>query len=124
MRQLGWRLAVTTLGIGTCVFLGCGRIGYEEIDGFPVDGHGFDAGVADRAGDLERDQGDRTAEAPTESEEAGPADVNIDEGCPNATRCALRAALVHRYSFDGTGTVVTDSIGAAHGTAVGAQLTG
>jgi hypothetical protein len=31
---------------------------------------------------------------------------------------------IHRYSFDGTGTTVLDSIGTAHGTVVGAQLDG
>jgi Concanavalin A-like lectin/glucanases superfamily len=31
----------------------------------------------------------------------------------------LRALLVHRYSFNGTGTAATDSIGTAHGTIVG-----
>lgn len=35
------------------------------------------------------------------------------------------AQLLNRYSFDGTGTVVTDSVGGAHGTALGgAALTG
>src|SRR5258705_4642612 len=117
-RQLGWGLAATTLGIGTCIFLGCGRIGYKETNGFAVDDRPVEAGAADGVGDLGRDQGDGIAEAPTES------DVSVDGPCPNATHCALRAALVHRYSFAGTGTVVTDSIGVAHGTAVGAQLIG
>jgi hypothetical protein len=31
----------------------------------------------------------------------------------------LKALLVHRYSFNGTGTAVTDSIGTAHGTVMG-----
>jgi hypothetical protein len=31
----------------------------------------------------------------------------------------LRALLVHRYSFNGTGTAATDSIGTAHGTIMG-----
>jgi len=38
--------------------------------------------------------------------------------------CALGAALVHRYSFNGTGSRVTDSVGTAHGTVVNAQLSG
>jgi hypothetical protein len=33
-------------------------------------------------------------------------------------------ALVHRYSFNGTGTMVTDSVGTAHGTIVRASLDG
>src|SRR6266542_1829695 len=48
-----------------------------------------------------------------------------DAGCSNATLCSiLKSALVHRYSFDGTGTVATDSVGAAHGTVVNAELAG
>jgi hypothetical protein len=41
-------------------------------------------------------------------------------------RCELRAALIHRYSFNGTSTstVVTDSVGAAHGTVVNTTLSG
>jgi hypothetical protein len=34
----------------------------------------------------------------------------------------LKSALVHRYTFAGTGTTVSDSIGTAHGTAVNATL--
>ena len=56
------------------------------------------------------------------------ADASIDApreaGCLNPTQCALKAALVHRYSFGGTGTVVTDSVGTAHGTVVNGQLSG
>jgi hypothetical protein len=32
--------------------------------------------------------------------------------------------LVHRYSFDGTGTMATDSVGTAHGTITGGMLSG
>jgi hypothetical protein len=38
--------------------------------------------------------------------------------------CDVRAALVHRYGFGGTGNTVTDSVGTAHGTVVQAQLSG
>jgi hypothetical protein len=51
-------------------------------------------------------------------------DAPIETGCGNATQCALKAALVHRYSFNGTGNMVTDSVGNANGTAVNAQLNG
>ena len=44
-----------------------------------------------------------------------------DAGCDV---CAVRSALVHRYSFDGSGTQVTDSVGSADGTVVGTQLSG
>jgi hypothetical protein len=36
----------------------------------------------------------------------------------------LESSLIHRYSFDGTGTAVIDSRGAAHGQLVGAKLSG
>jgi concanavalin A-like lectin/glucanase superfamily protein len=43
-------------------------------------------------------------------------------------RCAADGGacpgLVHRYSFDGVGTTVLDSIGTAHGAVIGAALTG
>src|SRR5258708_6422958 len=47
-----------------------------------------------------------------------------DAGCPNPTACSLRAALIHRYMFDGTGTTATDSIGTANGTVMNTTLTG
>jgi len=61
--------------------------------------------------------------------EGGPRDdaaiPGADGGCSNPTLCAtLKMALVHRYSFNGTGTVVTDSVGSAHGSVVNAQLRG
>ena len=56
------------------------------------------------------------------------ADASIDApreaGCLNPNQCALKAALVHRYSFNGTGTVATDSIGTAHGAVVNTTLSG
>ena len=55
-------------------------------------------------------------------------DVAVDAppevGCTNAAQCALKAALVHRYSFNGMGTVATDSVGNADGMIVGATLSG
>ena len=52
-------------------------------------------------------------------------DTAPDSGCANPTLCAsLKGALVHRYSFDGTGTQVTDSVGTANGTVANAQLNG
>jgi len=52
------------------------------------------------------------------------ADAPIDTGCPNPNLCLLKASLVHRYSFNGTGTTVTDSVGTAHGIVMNAQLSG
>lgn len=40
------------------------------------------------------------------------------------TSCAGSQSLVHRYTFDGTGTVVTDAEGGPNGAVVGAALTG
>jgi hypothetical protein len=45
-------------------------------------------------------------------------------GYVDADCSALRSGLVHRYSFGGTGTQVTDSKGTSHGTAVNATLSG
>jgi len=47
--------------------------------------------------------------------------VAIDPCSPGTVDCR---GLVHRYSFDGVGTTVVDSIGTADGTVVGAALTG
>lgn len=49
-----------------------------------------------------------------------------DSDCPEQSpSCAvLRAALLHRYSFNGEGTQVPDSIGSADATVIGTELTG
>ena len=47
--------------------------------------------------------------------------VAVDPCSPDTVECH---GLVHRYSFDGVGTTVLDSIGTADGTVVGAALTG
>ena len=47
--------------------------------------------------------------------------VAIDPCSPEKVGCS---GLVHRYSFDGVGTAVVDSVGAADGTVVGAALDG
>jgi hypothetical protein len=44
-------------------------------------------------------------------------------GAPN-DEPPLASALIHRYSFDGDGTLVLDTRGAAHGTVVGTTLDG
>jgi hypothetical protein len=67
------------------------------------------------------------ARAPGDAREGGPIfDAMVDDaGCANPAACAtLKSTLVHRYSFSGLGTMVTDSVGNAHGTAVNAQLSG
>jgi hypothetical protein len=52
-----------------------------------------------------------------------PGDVAAESGC-KGSECVLKAALVHRYSFGGTGTAVIDSVGKADGIVVNAQLGG
>ncbi len=55
--------------------------------------------------------------------DAAPAlDVSVSDG--SCALCAIGTTLVHRYSFDGTGTTVTDSVGTADGTVKNAQLSG
>ncbi|HVY37317.1 MAG TPA: LamG-like jellyroll fold domain-containing protein [Polyangia bacterium] len=46
--------------------------------------------------------------------------VGVDPCSPDTATCGL----VHRYTFDGVGTTVLDSVGGAHGTVVGASLSG
>lgn len=50
----------------------------------------------------------------------GPGDA--DSGASSGPGAALRAALLHRYRFDEAGTIIADSIGAAHGSAINAQV--
>lgn len=46
-----------------------------------------------------------------------------EQDTANAAGCLpLRAALVHRYRFNGTGTQATDSVGTAHGTVINTTL--
>jgi hypothetical protein len=44
--------------------------------------------------------------------------------CNAACELILPSSLVHRYSFDGTGTTVVDSIAGANGAAIGSSLSG
>jgi len=87
-----------------------------------VAGSGSTGGVDD-AGGMAADMTNAGAggQAPLD---ACPNDPNKSEpgqcGCGVAESCAaLKAALVHRYSFDKAGMVAVDSIGAANGTIVG-----
>jgi hypothetical protein len=50
--------------------------------------------------------------------------IDMCAGYPDANCTALKNGLVHRYSFGGTGTQVTDSKGTSHGTATNATLSG
>jgi len=55
--------------------------------------------------------------------EPGECGCGVDEA--GAANCAaLRTSLLHRYRFDGTGTVVTDAVSDADGTVINAALDG
>src|SRR5262249_13449579 len=67
---------------------------------------------------------DHASEAIADATSDPPVDAVAEVGCPDPNLCALKAALVHRYQFDGTGTVATDSVGGANGTLMNTQLNG
>jgi len=70
------------------------------------------------AGALDATAGDAA------TNDAGPGNAL---GCPPADRAncnVLAAALVHRYSFEGSGTAVVDSAGTANGSVVNGELSG
>jgi hypothetical protein len=48
----------------------------------------------------------------------------IGDGGSGGASCAASQSLVHRYTFDGTGTVVADLAGGPSGNVIGATLTG
>ena len=85
----------------------------------------------DDAGSLDRD-GDGLADCvdacPADPEKSAPGLCGCghpDSDDSALASCAgLRAALVHRYVFDGTGNVVLDTRGDLDGTAIGAALSG
>src|SRR5262249_47459020 len=83
----------------------------------------LDAG-ADDGPSSETTFEDRTVDASDASDVGrdGVAEASTDAGCPSS--CILKAGLAHRYSFSGTGVVVTDSVGQADGTLIHTQLTG
>ncbi|HVY26557.1 MAG TPA: LamG domain-containing protein [Polyangiaceae bacterium] len=56
--------------------------------------------------------------------EPPPVEKPPDPPKPPEPPSPLETSLIHRYSFDGTGTQALDSKGAAHGQLVGAQLDG
>jgi len=81
-------------------------------------------GIADDDGD-----GDQTPDCfdlcPSDpnNTEPGACGCGADEAA--ATECsALEAALIHRYRFEGTGTVAVDDVGDADGTVMNATLDG
>jgi hypothetical protein len=117
----------SSTGSGGAASVGAGGTGSTGAGA--TGGVGGSAGTAsvDAGADSSTSGGAGGGGGPPESgRDAGDtvADASVEAGCVDPVLCALKAALVHRYSFTGTGTVVTDSVGTAHGTVVNAQLTG
>jgi hypothetical protein len=68
----------------------------------------------DSDGDLTADCNDLCPNEPTKTE---PGDCGCGVSAPDEARCsALKNGIIHRYSFEGAGTEVNDSIGESHGT--------
>jgi len=82
------------------------------------------AGASVGAGGASDSGTDQASETRTDAKGNPPVDAALDNTCANPNLCALGAALVHRYQFNGTGTTATDSVGTAHGTVVNTQLSG
>lgn len=83
--------------------------------------------TSDRDGDGTPDCADGCPDQPDKLEPGlcGCTLPDDDTSEPGVASCrGLLAALVHRYAFDGTGTVVHDSAGGPDGTVVGATLSG
>lgn len=81
-------------------------------------------GATSVAGSSEVGGSAETAGAPDAAGAAGAGMAGApDETCQAGEEPPLDS-LIHRYSFDGSGTVATDSVGGQDGTIVGASLTG
>jgi hypothetical protein len=102
------------------------------------------AGTASKAGTSSSSAGQRPSEGGAAGEAGEGGASNEPDLCPNdphklapgscgcgvpdtstatlADCHGLKAALVHRYDFEGTGTAVTDRVGTAHGSVVGGAM--
>jgi hypothetical protein len=86
-------------------------------------GSGGTAGTTGTGGTAV-DAGNDIRDAAVEPRVDAPIDAPPEASCGSATQCALKAGLVHRYTFTGTGTAVTDSVGTANGTVMNTTLAG
>jgi hypothetical protein len=127
MATAGATSSSSTSGAGGAAGPGTSGVGGTDSSGGSGGSGGTVAGAAGNgtagSADGGLDTKDQASETLDAKADASP-DVAPDGGCSNPTLCALKAALVHRYQFDGTGTKVTDSVGTAHGTVMNAQLSG
>jgi hypothetical protein len=81
----------------------------------------------DRDGDGTRDCDDACPDQPSKIEPGlCGCDLPDDDAAePGVASCSgLLAALVHRYTFEGSGTTVVDSLGGPDGSVIGSMLTG
>jgi hypothetical protein len=139
MNHLAW----TSLWIALVLLAGCGRLGvrivavsgpdaetYIEEDG-GTHGEDVDAPASDGDASSESDAGLPAIDAQLPT----PLDAAVDAGAATdasgaladsaASDAASPSALILRYDFAGTGTMVQDRIGSAHGEILGgAQLDG
>jgi hypothetical protein len=81
-----------------------------------------DVGICDASVEASEEPAE-VVDAQAETEVDAPSD---GAPCPfSSGPCtSLKSALIHRYSFNGAGTMVTDSVGTAHGTVIGTRLNG
>ncbi len=83
-------------------------------------------GAVGATGGASSGEGGSGGEAPSDDCPADPDKTQPGEcGCGIAESCApLKAALVHRYSFEASGALATDSVGDADATIVGTTAAG
>ena len=120
--------SVGASGVATGAGGSTGGIGGATGGSAPVDagtaGSAGTAGTGGAGGAMVVDAGSDVRDAVAEPRIDAPIDAPPETGCMNATQCALKAGLVHRYSFSGTGNMATDSVGTANGTISGTTLNG
>jgi hypothetical protein len=127
------QLPIILAAIALLAALGCGStsdlvIGYQAEASAPLRPPMCLNPVRDAAEDF-ADASIETGLEPDDAAAETSADADLDgadSSCPlPGGPCGpLKVALIHRYSFNGTGAVVTDSVGTANGTVFGTRLNG
>ena len=121
MRVQQSNLLASIMLAGAC---GCGSSS-DLVIGYQAEASALVVGPCPTLKDCDLDASAEMDDAQGEVHADVELDAAADSTCPNNGPCGpLRMALVHRYSFNGTGTMVTDSVGTAHGTVVRASLSG
>ena len=99
------------------VLFACAPQVVDAVDDAPSANAGASAGGTSGGAEIAGTGGDSAGAS--ESTEAGAA----GEGGTSSEATLRGDALIHRYSFEGTGTIAFDAKGAAHGTIIGTELT-